>query len=199
MKIFFLAGKSGTGKDTIKSILLEDKDLKLNNFLYCTTRAKRPNEVNGVDYIFRTQEEYERDVREGLVIEDRCYHTASGDMHYYTLKWVNKSHNYICQGSLEMLKSYVEYFKSDVIPIYIEVCDEKLVYRKYMREYNGGKQYIEMCRRVWDDHLEYTKERVNALKPKIFVNDDLETCVSEIRSYILLTLGRSELCESAIC
>lgn len=199
MKIFFLAGRSGTGKDTIKNILLNDKDLDLSNFVYCTTREKRPNEVNGVDYLFRSQEEYEKDKKDNQIIEDRCYHTVSGDMHYYTLKWVNKNNNYLVQGSLEMLNSYICYFKEKVVPLYIDLDDETLVYRKYMREYNGGKQYIEMCRRIWDDSREYTEDKIHALNPKVFVNNDLETCVSEIKSYILLTLGRSELCESAIC
>ena len=37
-----------------------------------TTRAQRPGEVDGVDYFFRTREEFEE-----LIRQDRCWNTQN--------------------------------------------------------------------------------------------------------------------------
>ena len=51
-KIFCLMGKSSSGKDTIFKELNEDKELNLKPIVSYTTRPKRINESDGVEYFF---------------------------------------------------------------------------------------------------------------------------------------------------
>ena len=57
--IMILVGPSGAGKTTIASKLLT-KNYGLKKVITCTSRAPRDNEVDGVDYYFKTKEEFEK-------------------------------------------------------------------------------------------------------------------------------------------
>ena len=46
-KIFYIMGKSSSGKDTIYRRLLEDKELELRNIILYTTRPMRQGEQPG--------------------------------------------------------------------------------------------------------------------------------------------------------
>ena len=57
--MFIIEGPSGTGKGTvIKEILARDPHIKFS--VSVTTRPPRKGEVNGVDYYFISDEEYDR-------------------------------------------------------------------------------------------------------------------------------------------
>lgn len=49
-KIFYIMGKSSSGKDTIYKRLLEDKGLDLCNIVLYTTRPMRQGEQPGREY-----------------------------------------------------------------------------------------------------------------------------------------------------
>lgn len=51
-KVLILSGASSVGKGAIKHKLLEDKELHLIESISMTTRPKKENEVDGVDYYF---------------------------------------------------------------------------------------------------------------------------------------------------
>ena len=58
-KIFCLMGKSSSGKDTIFKKIRDDKELNLKPIVSYTTRPKRTNETNGVEYFFINEKEVE--------------------------------------------------------------------------------------------------------------------------------------------
>ena len=59
-KIFCLMGKSSSGKDTIFKEISNIKELKLNPIVLYTTRPKRTNETNGVEYFFINEDKLEQ-------------------------------------------------------------------------------------------------------------------------------------------
>ncbi len=66
--LIILSGPSGVGKGTVRSKLFE----KINNISYSvsmTTRAPRVGEVNGVDYYFVDDKEFDRNVESGNMLE----------------------------------------------------------------------------------------------------------------------------------
>lgn len=63
-----LSSPSGAGKSTLSRRLL-DSDAKIAMSVSVTTRAKRPNEVEGKDYYFVTPERFEAMVREDAFLE----------------------------------------------------------------------------------------------------------------------------------
>jgi guanylate kinase len=66
--MFILSSPSGAGKTTIARKLL-DHDAEIAMSVSVTTRPMRPGEVDGKDYIFVTQPEFDRMVEEELFLE----------------------------------------------------------------------------------------------------------------------------------
>ena len=63
-----LSSPSGAGKSTLSRRLLES-DPQIAMSVSATTRAKRPNEVEGKDYFFVTPQRFEEMVRDGAFLE----------------------------------------------------------------------------------------------------------------------------------
>ena len=55
-KIFFVSGKSCSGKDTIFNILKQSEELNLKTVVGHTTRPMRVGEQDGVEYFFVDEE-----------------------------------------------------------------------------------------------------------------------------------------------
>lgn len=67
--LIVISGPSGVGKGTVIKEFLKDPDLNLSYSVSMTTRAKRPGEVDGVNYYFVTREQFEQAVKEGKLLE----------------------------------------------------------------------------------------------------------------------------------
>lgn len=69
MKILVaILGKAGAGKDTIAKELVK-RNPDWNAIVSCTTRPKRENEIDGVDYHFLTEEMFAQKVLNGDMLE----------------------------------------------------------------------------------------------------------------------------------
>jgi len=66
-----LVGESASGKSSIEKFLVEEYGY--NHVVSYTTRQPRSGEVNGVDYHFITEEEFEKRLNEGFFAESTCY------------------------------------------------------------------------------------------------------------------------------
>ena len=187
-KIFYLFGKSSTGKDTISKRILEHYKGSLKTLVPYTTRPIRSGEEEGREYHFVSDEEFERLLKAGDIIEYREYNTVHGLWRYFTvndsqLEGVENEDRYLIIGVLESFVSTQKYFgKSKVVPIYIEVDDGERLQRALNRE-RGQKnpKYEEMCRRFLADAADFSEEKL--LKAGIeerYKNDDLEKCVDRI-------------------
>ena len=74
--LFYIMGKSASGKDSIYQKLQKKEELKLNSLVLYTTRPIRENETDGVEYHFVTEEKLEELEKAGKVIELRVYDTV---------------------------------------------------------------------------------------------------------------------------
>ena len=194
-KIFYIIGKSSTGKDTIYKKLLYKYPNELKQVVMYTTRPIREDEKNGVTYNFVTEDYYEQVKEQGLIIESRAYDTVHGLWRYFTVKDEQidlNNGNYLISGVLESFVSTKEYFGKDiVIPIYIEVEDGERLTRALKREKKpGNRRYAEMCRRFLADSDDFSEEKLKAAGiDRRFENRDLFRCMSEIEDFILKELG----------
>ena len=64
-KIFYIMGKSSSGKDTIYSRLRIDETLGLSNLVLYTTRPMREGEKQGREYYFVGEEQF-RQLKESV-------------------------------------------------------------------------------------------------------------------------------------
>ncbi|WP_125768726.1 guanylate kinase [Companilactobacillus furfuricola] len=85
--LIVLSGPSGVGKGTVRKAMLEESSIKFDYSVSMTTRNMRPGEKDGVDYYFRTNEEFEKEIKNGGMLEYAKYVD-----HYYgtPLKYVNQ-------------------------------------------------------------------------------------------------------------
>ena len=184
--LFCIMGKSATGKDSIYKELLK-RDKTLNKVITYTTRPKRDEEINNVQYNF-VDEKFLID-NKNKIIEERIYHTVYGDWHYATLDDGNilPDKKYLIIGTLESYKDLVKFFGSDrVIPIYIEVDYETRHKRAIEREKTNDKlKLMEVERRFIADEKDFCEENLNNLNiKKRFTNKNLNDCINEILQFI---------------
>ena len=189
-KIFCLMGKSSSGKDTIFKEINEDKDLDLKPIISYTTRPKRINETNGVEYFFINKDDLNKFEKENKVIEKRVYHTVHGDWFYGTINdgQIDLSkNNYLLITTLEAYESLRDYFGDDkVCPFYIDIEDGIRLERALEREKRQDKpNYDELCRRFLADNQDFSDENLSNLGiNKFYINENLESCINNIKKDI---------------
>ena len=74
-KLFYIMGKSASGKDTIYQRLLRNPEFSLERLVIYTTRPIRDGELDGREYHFVTEEDFQKQ-RERL--------SKTGDMRRFT-------------------------------------------------------------------------------------------------------------------
>ena len=82
-KIFYLMGKSASGKDTIYK-RVKDQLPELKTIVIYTTRPIREGEKDGVEYFFVDDNRLQELQEAGRVIELREYNTVHGICKYFT-------------------------------------------------------------------------------------------------------------------
>ena len=89
-------------------------------------------------------------------------------------------------GTLESYNKMKEYFKKELIPIYIEVEDGIRLERAIRREKKQKEpKYTELCRRFIADSKDFSEENIKKSKiEKRFQNIELDKCVDEIIEYL---------------
>lgn len=189
-RIFYIMGKSSSGKDTIYSRLLHDGELELLHILLYTTRPIRQGEADGREYHFVDQNRFRQFKNEGKVIEYRTYETVHGPWTYFTADDGQvdlRTQNYLAIGTLESYENMKRYYgEENVCPIYVEVEDGERLKRALAREELQEKpRYAEMCRRFLADTEDFSEENLErAGIGRRFQNVELESCMKEIRDYI---------------
>lgn len=71
--LIVLSGPSGVGKGTVRKHLFEHYNNDFDFSISMTTRQQRVGEVEGVDYFFRTKEQFEQYIKEGKLLEYANY------------------------------------------------------------------------------------------------------------------------------
>jgi guanylate kinase len=67
--LIVLSGPSGVGKGTVRKELFSQPDTAFEYSVSATTRLPREGETNGVDYFFKTREEFEEMIKEDQLLE----------------------------------------------------------------------------------------------------------------------------------
>ena len=183
-KIFYLMGKSASGKDTIyKEVKSQLPELK--TIVIYTTRPIREGERDGVEYYFVDDNRLAELQNEGKVIELREYNTVHGIWKYFTADdgQFDREEHLIAIGTLESYMQLRGYFGDDkMVPIYIEVEDGVRLERALARERKQNEpKYEELCRRFLADAADFSTDRLKeAGITRKYFNIDMDKCVEEI-------------------
>ncbi len=189
-KIYYVMGKSSSGKDTVYKRLME-KHPGFHAVVPYTTRPIREGERDGVEYFFVDRNRLEEMQRAGEVIEVRSYDTKCGVWTYFTADDGQidlQRYDYLVIGTLVSYEALKKYFGEEaLVPIYIEVEDGIRLSRALEREKRQPvPKYAEMCRRFLADEEDFSEENLKKAGISVrFTNTDLEQCLNEIEAYIL--------------
>ena len=199
-KIYYVMGKSSSGKDTIYKRLVQNHP-EFHAVVPYTTRPVREGEQDGVEYFFVDEGRLKEMQDAGQVIEVRSYDTKCGVWTYFTADDGQidlKQNDYLVIGSLVSYQALRKYFGAEaLVPIYIEVEDGERLRRALEREKGQSvPKYAEMCRRFLADAEDFSEENLKeAGITTRFINGELESCLEEIEKYILYYTEKS----SPIC
>lgn len=184
-KIYYIMGKSSSGKDTLfKEIKRRIPELRTVT-LY-TTRPVREGEKNGVEYFFVTADALDMYVQEGKVVELRIYNTIHGAWKYATIDDGQVDLgicDYLMMGTLESYGKIRDYYGAEnVVPVYVEVEDGERLTRALARErQQDHPRYAELCRRFLADTEDFSEEHLReAGITRRYYNDDIDRCLEEI-------------------
>ena len=176
--LIVVSGPSGCGKSTLDNMLLERRENVVMS-ISDTTRAIRGNEVDGVDYNFITNEEFEENIKNNKYLEyaiynNKCYGTPE--------EWVDKQLNagkdVILEIEIEGARQ-VDAKRSDAVFIFImppsmNVLKQILVARKTETK----EQIVNRFKAAYKEINEVAKYNY------VIVNDDVETALEKMNAII---------------
>lgn len=86
--LIVLSGPSGVGKGTVRKAIFESEGNEFEYSISMTTRKMREGEVEGLDYFFRSREEFEALIQAGKMLE---YAEYVGNYYGTPLDYVNQT------------------------------------------------------------------------------------------------------------
>ncbi|MFS0672380.1 guanylate kinase [Ornithinibacillus sp. 179-J 7C1 HS] len=176
--LFILSGPSGVGKGTVRKEVFKRKT-ELRYSISMTTREKRPGEVDGVDYFYKTNEEFEKLIEQGKLLEyAKFVNNYYGTPKDYVLETLEKGHDVFLeievQGAMQVKKNFPEGVFIFLFPPSLEELKNRII--------NRGTENEEVI-------LNRLKEARNEIEMMdaydyVVVNDDVEKAVDKIQSII---------------
>ncbi len=170
--IFLLVGPSGSGKTTVFNRIIDE--LKLPTFHNITTRAMRPGEVDGREYIFVTHEEFMQMLDKGQLIE---YVEYSGN--YYGVKDDGQDEGIITVEPTGA-RQFKEKFGDKVKVIYID-CPEGIRKDRMLRRGDSEKS-VEV--RLKRDRKHFVFHNIAGMVDHYVDELDIEKQYSAVKSFI---------------
>lgn len=174
-----VSGFSGSGKGTIMKELMKKYSERYALSISATTRAPRPGECDGVEYFFRTREEFERMIAEDALIEYAQFvGNYYGTPRTYVEEQLNAGKDVILeieiQGALKVKKKFPDTLLLFVSPPSAGELKNRLVGR--------GTETME----VIDSRLARAVEEAEGIEEYdyLVINDELEECVEEVNHII---------------
>ena len=177
--MFVLSSPSGVGKTTLTKKLAENNSQFAISISH-TTRKPRPNEIDGKDYYFVTQEEFDalikkNDFYEFANIFDNNYGThketvikllSQGKDVLFDIDW---------QGTLQLKKiTNLNIVCIFILPPNINVLRDRLLNR-----HKGQEELIEKRMNKFNEELSHWNQY-----NYVVTNDDLNICYEKIKSII---------------
>jgi guanylate kinase len=182
-KVFVITGPSGVGKGTlIKKLLEREPDLALS--VSATTRAPREGEVDGRDYHFLTEEQFQERIAAGDFLE---FATYSGN-HYGTLNSeLDRCLDKRCSVVLEIEvqgATQVRAARPDSVQIFIAPPDPAVLRQRLSGRGTDSAEAIDRRLKTAEQELAQQDDFDHRI-----VNDDLDRAADELESIVRNSIG----------
>ena len=178
--VIVLSGPSGVGKGTVRKAIFERDDNEFEYSVSMTTRPMRKGEVDGVDYYFRTKEEFEAMIEAGEMLE---YAEYVGNYYGTPLTYVNKTLDEGKDVFLEIEVQGAQQVKEKVpdgVFIFLTPPDLAELKARIVGRGTDSPEVIEERMRVARQEIE-----MMALYDYAVVNDQVQNAVDRIKDIIV--------------
>lgn len=175
--LFILSGPSGVGKGTVRKKLFEQAtDLQYS--ISMTTRGMRAGEIDGVDYFYKSIDEFERLIEQNQLLEYAKYvNNYYGTPRAYVEQTLEKGQDVFLeievQGALQVKENFPEGVFIFLFPPSLEELKNRIVNRGtetqdlVINRLKEARKEIEMMDAydyvVVNDHVEHAVEKVKAI------------------------------------
>ncbi|HGL3639835.1 TPA: guanylate kinase [Enterococcus faecalis] len=177
--LIVLSGPSGVGKGAVRKAIFDSEENDFQYSISMTTRKQREGEVDGVDYYFRSREEFEAMIEAGEMLE---YAEYVGNYYGTPLTYVNQT---LDEGKDVFLEIEVQGAKQvkDKVPdgVFIFLTPPDLA---ELKSRIIGRGTDEMS--VIEERMAVAREEIEmmALYDYAVVNDEVPLAVQRIKDII---------------
>ncbi len=178
--MFVVGAPSGTGKGTvIKEILKNDSNIKFS--VSVTTRAPRVGEVEGVDYYFVTDEQYNEFLKQDAFYEcvDSQYGSRYGTLRSEVDSFINVGQDVIFDMDWAGVRQLREKAGDDVVAIYLLPPSVRELRKRLEGRGTDTQEVIDKRMGIILDKISHWEEF-----DYVIVNVDLQETVAKIQKII---------------
>ncbi|EPZ39298.1 guanylate kinase [Anoxybacillus ayderensis] len=185
--LIVLSGPSGVGKGTVRKALFSQPDIQLQYSISVTTRKPREGEVDGVDYFFKTREQFEQMIRQNELLEWAEY---VGNYYGTPIEYVEKTLQegkdvfleIEVQGAMQVRKVFPEALFIFLAPPSLSELRKRIEMR--------GTESEDLIR----DRLQAAKEELEMMDAYDYVveNDQVELACERIKAIVMAEHCRRE-------
>jgi guanylate kinase len=176
--LIVLSGPSGVGKGTVRKELFSQPDTAFEYSVSATTRLPREGETNGVDYFFKSREEFEEMIKQDQLLE---YAEFVGNYYGTPVEYVRQTLDagkdvfleIEVQGASQVRRKFPEGLFIFLAPPSLSELENRIVTRGTETEdiikgrMRAAREEIEMMELydyvVENDHVENAADRVKAI------------------------------------
>ena len=177
--MFILSSPSGAGKTTISHMLLQG-DAEISLSVSATTRPIRPGEVDGKDYHFVSQAEFDRMVEADELYEwarvfDYCYGTPKAQIRAGLKEGRDFLFDIDWQGTQQLFQKD----QQDVVRVFILPPSLEELQRRLINRAQDSAQVIE-------SRMERARAEISHWDgyDYVVVNDDVDACFAKVRQIL---------------
>ncbi|MGM8211807.1 guanylate kinase [Virgibacillus sp. W0430] len=176
--LFVLSGPSGVGKGTVRQRLFE-QDTNLKYSISMTTRQRRPGERDGIDYFYKSEEEFLHLIEQNKLLEYAQYvNNYYGTPRDYVEQQLALGNDVFLeievQGALQVKKNFPNGVFIFLFPPSLEELKNRIV--------NRGTESIELVR----NRLKEAKKEIDMMSAYdyVVVNDHVDRAVEKVKAII---------------
>ncbi|WMT27856.1 guanylate kinase [Bacillus aerius] len=178
--LIVLSGPSGVGKGTVRQAIFSQEDAEFEYSISVTTRKPREGERNGVDYFFKTREEFEHMIENKKLLEWAEYvGNYYGTPVDYVEQTLSEGKDVFLeievQGALQVREAFPEGLFIFLAPPSLSELQNRIITR--------GTESEDLIR----NRMAAAKEEIEMMDAYDYVveNDDVELACERIKAIVL--------------
>ncbi len=174
-----LSSPSGAGKTTLtKKLSQKYPNLKVS--ISHTTRKPRPNEIDGVDYFFVSNKEFENLITKGNFYEyAKIFDNYYGTSKNLVKKLHEQKYDVVFDIDWQGTKKLSQYKELNLIKIFILPPNKNELKNRLIKRNQDNKDIVNKRLEQYENDVQHWSDY-----DYILINKDLESCFSQIEKII---------------